>query len=171
MGSLLPALQCSLCGGAIGAHEPHFRATGDFLPPKDPLRRYANTPMHWACYAKWPERAVFAGRYVEAWREANRRNPFWWAVYDDERVYVAVNPERPIEQASVRLRDVGSDIRVPLPRWAEWLADIDRVTPGLQPLEKQALDAVLPMLRERFPNDHAVVHAIDEDEKRSRRAP
>lgn len=169
MGSLLPELCCGLCGRTIGAREPHFRATGDFLTPKDPLSRHANTPMHWSCYAEWPERSRFAQRYVDAWREANWRNPFWWAVHDDDRVYIAVNPERPIEQASVRLRDVGSDIRVPLPRWTEWLLDVERVTPGLQPVEKKALEAVLPLLRERFPNDHAVVHAIDEDEKRPRR--
>jgi len=165
----IPELRCALCGGAIAAHENYFRATGQFLPAKDPLTTYCGAPLHWHCYAQWPERPRFARRYVEAWQAANRKNPFWWSVYADEQVYVSVNPERPVEEVSIRLYEVGSDIRVPLRRWSEWLENADLVTPNLQPVERQALRAVLPTLRQRFPDDRSVVFAIDEDEKTSRR--
>lgn len=149
---------------------PFFRAAGDFLPRGDPLGPLCNKPLHWTCYAAWPERPRFARYYVAAWVQANRRNPFWWAAYNDERVYISVNPERPIEEVSLRLYAVGSDIRVPLARWTAWLADPQRVTPALQPCELQALGDVLPLLRARFPDDHAVVDAIDPAEKRQRAA-
>lgn len=170
MAGLLPQPNCALCGRPVDPRGEFFRASGDFLPPGDPLRSCANAPLHWDCYAAWPERRRFARHFVDAWVRANRRNPFWWAVYRDERVYVSVNPEPPVEEASVRLYDVGSDVRVPLSRWTEWLADPSAVTPALQPIEQQALEAVLPTLRMRLPSDHAVVDAIDPDEKRPRAA-
>jgi len=166
MATHLPELKCALCGEPIDPFGSFFRATGEFLPPKDSLVPFCNMPLHWYCYAQWPERRRFAGLYVQAWAEANRRNPFWWRVLEDEAVYVSVNPERPIEEASIRLCEVGSDIRVPLPKWSLWVTSPEVVTPGLQPLEREALQKVLPFLRERFPNDHAVVDAIDPDEKR-----
>lgn len=159
-------VECALCGQRIDPSSPLFRTSGSFLPPGDPLIPFCNSPLHWSCYAKWPERPRFARRYVEAWVKANRRNPFWWSVYRDEHVYVSVNPSAGIEEASVRLFATGSDIRVRLARWAEWLEHMDAVTPGLHAQERHALVAVLPLLRQRLPDDHAVVDAIDPDEKR-----
>jgi hypothetical protein len=161
-------VRCALCGKAVDLNSPLFRATGDFLPPRDPLARFCNVPMHWTCYSAWPERPTFARSYVAAWMGANRANPFWWSVYKDERVYVSVNPERPVEEASVRLSAVGTDIRIPLPRWADWLANPQRVTPALSALEVAELAVVLRVLRAHYPDDHALVDAIDPDEKRSR---
>jgi hypothetical protein len=169
MASLVPELRCAICGEAVNAWGDFFRTSGVFLPANDPLIPFCDAPLHWSCYADWPERPRFARCYVEAWVKANRQNPFWWTVHHDERVYVAVNPEPPIEEASVRLCTLGSDIRVPLPQWAEWLADVERVTPGLHAIEQQALAEVLPTLRDRYPDGHAVVHAIDPDEKRARK--
>jgi hypothetical protein len=167
MASFFLKLTCALCRGPIDALGDFFRASGDFLPATDPLVPFCNVPLHWSCYAQWPERTRFARLYVQAWINANRKNPFWWSVYHDEQVYVSVNPERPVEEASVRLCAVGSDIRVPLTKWAAWLADFDQVTPGLRPVEKEALVAALPTLRARFPDDRAVVHAINPHEKRT----
>ena len=165
----LAKLRCALCGGPIDALGDFFRASGDFLSAQDPLIPFCNVPMHWSCYARWPERTRFAALYVQAWVQANHKNPFWWSVYQDQRVYVSVNPERPVEEASVRLCAVGSDIRVPLTKWSAWVADVAQVTPGLRPIEKQALAEVLPSLRAHFPSDHAVVQAIDPSEKRTAR--
>jgi len=159
---------CAICKQPVDLLEKHFRASGDFLPAGDPLTPIANAPMHWACYAGWPERPRFARHYVQAWIKANRRNPFWWSVWRDDRVYVSINPQRPVEEASVRLMSVGSDIRVPLPRWANWLREPEQITPGLQEIEREALAEVLPTLRRQFPDDYALVHAIDPDEKRPR---
>ncbi len=162
---VLPKLKCALCGGVVDLREDFFRASGDFLPAKDPLVPFCNVPLHWSCYAQWPERVRFAKAYVEAWIHANRKNPFWWSVYRDERVYVSVNPDQSVEEVSVRLCTVGSDIRVPLTKWSAWVSDARQLTPGLRPLEREALAAALPILRERFPDDHAVVHAINTAEK------
>ncbi len=165
MALALPSLRCAICGHAVDPRGAYFRAGGTFLPPGDQLNKPCNAPFHWSCYEGWPERPRFARRHVEAWVKANRLNPFWWSAYLDERVYVSVNPQPPVEEASVRLLAVGSDIRVPLPRWAEWLAAPERVCAGLQPVERAALEEALPTLRQRFPDDHAVVHAIDPNEK------
>jgi len=169
MSSLIPEVKCALCGRTLESLEDCFRASGDFLPAEDPLTAFCNVPMHWKCYEKWSERPRFAKCYVDAWVKANRKNPFWWTVHRDEHVYVSVNPQRPVEEASVRLCATGSDIRVPLPKWPLWLRDTARVTPGLRAAEKTALKTVLPKLRQRFPDDHAVVHAIDPKEKQRRR--
>jgi hypothetical protein len=164
----LPEVKCVLCGKPVDPLGPVFRATGDFLPTGDPRDACANVPLHWTCYAEWPQRASFAKHFIDAWVKANRKNPYWWRVHLDERVYISVNPESPVEEASVRLVRVGDDIRVPLGRWRAWLESPAEVTPELQPLELAELDEVLPLLRARYPDDHAVVHAIDPDEKRPR---
>jgi hypothetical protein len=169
MTARLPELKCALCNAEISSPRQLFRATGAFLPTGDPLTHFCNAPLHWECYARWPERPRFARHYVDAWVEANHKNPFWWAVHKDERVYISVNPARGIEQVSLRLYAIGSDVRIPLPRWADWLASADQVTPDMHPFEKQELGLVLPFLRERFPDDHAIVDAIDGNEKTPRR--
>ena len=166
MSSRVPELKCALCDKPVDARDAFFRASGDFLPEHDSLTPFCNVPLHWACYGAWAERPRFARHYVEAWVKANRKNPFWWTVYQDERVYVSANPERPTEEAAVRLYAVGSDIRVPLVKWARWVADPEQVASELQAVERAALAEVLPLLRERYPDDHAVVDAIDPDEKR-----
>lgn len=165
----LPQLTCALCGNEIQTLHEAFRASGEFLPSDDPLVRYCNAPMHWTCYEQWTERPRFARHHVLAWQKANRRNPFWWTVYLDDDVYVSVNPERPVEEASVRLFATGGDIRVPLPRWGEWLERPEAVSAALHSVEEAALRKILPRLKERFPDDHAVVHAIDPAEKRTLR--
>ena len=164
---LIPVLKCALCRGPIDALSAFFRANGDFLSKRDPLVQFCNAVFHWTCYGQWPERHRFASAYVRAWIDANRKNPFWWSVYRDEHVYVSVNPLPPVEEASVRLMQVGTDIRVPLAQWSAWLAEVDRVTPNLQRLEKESLMAVLPYLQEKFPDDHSVVHAIESGEKQA----
>ena len=161
----MPPRNCALCGNSIALTETAFEASGDFLPDGDPLTAYANAPIHWACYADWPQRPRFARYHVDAWIKTNRANPFWWFVHGDDQVYISVNPSRPVEEASVRLCEFSSDIRIPLPKWAAWVANPDEVTPGLQPCERAALDKILPLLRERYPDDHSVVDAIDPNEK------
>ena len=164
----LPEIRCALCDEAIDARGPYFRADGAFLPRRDPLTRFANAPLHWSCYGAWTHRPRFAAELVGAWVKANRRNPFWWSVWQDERAYVSVNPQPPVEEVSVRLMQIGNDIRVPLARWQTWLDRPEAVTPTLQAIEKAELATVLPELRQRLPDDHAVVDAIDPAEKRPR---
>ncbi len=168
MPTKLPEFKCALCGGEIEALSKFFRASGTFLAAGDPLTNFCGAPLHWDCYARWPDRPRFARLHVDAWVRANRKNPFWWAVYRDDAVYIAVNPSRPVEEASVRLYGVASDIRVPLTKWRAWLASPAQVTPGVHALELAGLSEVLPLLRTRFTDDHALVDAIDPDEKRGK---
>lgn len=170
MSCSFPELSCALCNQPIDPPEELFRASGDFLPPKDPLTPYCNAPMHWSCYAQWPHRKRFARLFVDAWVEANRKNPFWWSVHRDENVYISINPGRGVEEASLRLYAFGNDIRVSLPRWHDWLENLsDGAAIPLHSYERKVLQDLLPMLRERFPDDHALVDAIDPEEKRPAR--
>jgi hypothetical protein len=165
MADFLPKVHCALCGDPIDPPTECFRASGDFLPAGDPLNDFVNAPMHWPCYAEWPERRRFAKHHVDAWVRANQKNPFWWSVLRDEHLYISVNPQRPVEEASIRLYAWGNDVRVPLPFWRQWLTNMNDITPNLHAYEKDALTALLPTLRERFPTDHTVVDAIDPAEK------
>lgn len=165
MGTALRDIVCGLCHDALRPTESHFRASGDFLPESDALHSLCNAPMHWACYEGWPHRTRFARAHVQAWRKANHRNPFWWTVLDDGAVYISANPLRGVEQASVRLYAVGSDIRVPLPQWGAFLDSPSSVTPGLSELELRELGGLIPDLRAKLPSDHALVDAIDPAEK------
>ena len=167
MTALLPQLKCGLCGGSIDALGDFFRASGAFLPSGDPLVPFSNVPLHWECYGSWPERTRFAKLHVDAWVKANRKNPFWWQAYRDDLVFVSVNPSPPVEEVSIRLGEVGSDIRIRLAQWSAWLAEPLKVTPQLHAVEQEALAKALPRLRARLPDDHAVVDAIDPNEKRS----
>jgi hypothetical protein len=169
MPAIVPELKCALCSGPIDVLGDFFRASGAFLPPGDPLTDYCNAPLHWPCYTDWPHRERFAEQYVKAWAKATRLNPFWWIAYQDAHVLITVNPVQPVEEACVRLAAVGSDIRVALPQWPKWLARPESVTPSLHDVEKRELRKVIARLRERFPDDYAVVHAIDPNEKAPRR--
>lgn len=163
-----PNARCSLSDEPIASGEDCFATSGEFLPRSDPLHKHCGKPMRWKHYADWSERPRFARAYVDAWVKANKRNPFWWTVLHDDDAYISVNPQRSIEEASVRLCAVGSDIRVPLTRWTEWLRHPESVTP-LQSLELETLRPLLPKLADRFPSAHAVVDAIDPAEKRPRK--
>lgn len=165
MPTSFPELTCAICDGPVRSLEECFRATGKFLPRGDALAKYETAPLHWTCYTQWPQRARFARAYVDAWVAANRKNPFWWGVLRTDQVYVSVNPSKPVEEASVRLYAYGSDLRVPLARWSAWLSAPETVTPNLPEPVRTALAGVLPTLKTRLPDDHALVDAIDPVEK------
>lgn len=164
---LPPGAICPICNEGFERPEDAFMTSGDFLPKSDPLARFCNQPIHWTCYAEWPERPRFARAYVEAWVKANRKNPFWWTVCDDDDVYLSVNPQRAIEEVAVRLYAIGSDIRVPLTQWDAFLEEPTKVVPTLHALEIEVLSPLLATLRERFPDAHSIVDAIDPNEKQT----
>ena len=169
MSMSVPGAKCALSGDPIEPGIPCFSTTGTFLPASDPLHKYCDSPILWEHYAAWPERRRFARAYVEEWIKANRNNPFWWTVHRDEDVYISVNPQRGIEEVSVRLMEVGNDVRVSLSNWPRWLEDPMSVSDHLHEVEIATLRRVLPKLRTAFPTARAIVEAIDPDEKQSRR--
>ncbi len=163
MASEWPSAVCALSGKTIKPGMPHFKTTGSFLPKSDKLHTYCGQPIDWDAYADWNERPRFARAYVHEWVKSNKRNPFWWTVELNDEVYVSVNPQPGVEEASVRLMNVGTDIRVPLPKWSDWLANPDAVRPSAHTLEREEIERVLPRLREKFPTDLDLVDAIRDD--------
>lgn len=156
---------CALSAQPLKAGERVFSTSGDFLPKKDPLAQYCGQPMCFDAYAEWEHRAAFARAYVEAWISANKKNPFWWDVHIDKNVYISINPQRGIEEASVRLFDVGSDLRIPLAKWTAWLENPEAVSGKLHAIEKESLAKAIPDLSERFPSAYELVDAISSDER------
>jgi hypothetical protein len=54
---------CALCGEAIRPHEDAL-VTPDFIADEaDPLWRFADAPLHRACFLVWDRRKVFIARY------------------------------------------------------------------------------------------------------------
>ena len=60
--------KCLLCEGPFQPKEPCFSTWGVFFSSEDPLFPYCDGPMHWSCYASWPERPRFARVYFDSWR-------------------------------------------------------------------------------------------------------
>ena len=59
---------CALCGDAIKPHEDAF-VTPDFLANEaDPFWRFADAPMHRACFLVWDRRKAFVARFNRAAR-------------------------------------------------------------------------------------------------------
>jgi hypothetical protein len=59
---------CALCGDAIKPHEAAF-VTPDFLADEaDPFWRFADAPMHRACFLVWDRRKAFVARFNRAAR-------------------------------------------------------------------------------------------------------
>jgi hypothetical protein len=57
------AAYCALCGAAIRPEEDAF-ITPDFMADvTDPLWRFADAPMHRACFLIWDRRKIFIARY------------------------------------------------------------------------------------------------------------
>jgi hypothetical protein len=54
---------CALCGDAIRPNEDAL-ITPDFIASEaDPFWRFADAPMHRACFLVWDRRRAFIGRY------------------------------------------------------------------------------------------------------------
>lgn len=54
---------CALCGDAIHPAEDAF-TTPDFIAVEsDPLWRFADAPLHRACFLVWERRKAFVARY------------------------------------------------------------------------------------------------------------
>ena len=155
---------CPICGETLDG-PPVFATSGVFLPDGDPLQDCCDAGMHWDCYAAWPHRPRFARAWVEACIAAERLNPYWGRAYLDEAAFVTVNPQPPVEQAAVRLFATGSDLRVPLGDWERWLAGDWEEDEELHPVERAALEDVVPALALFLPTAGEVVAAVNWDGK------
>jgi hypothetical protein len=69
---------CALCGEVIRPHDDAL-ITPDFLADDtDPLWRFADAPMHRACFLVWDRRKAFVARYnrlARGWVAADGSHP------------------------------------------------------------------------------------------------
>ena len=116
-----------------------FATSGVAFPPTDPLYRMCDAPLHWDCYAKWPDRARFARTYFEM--RSGVSNPYWVNLLLDEDVHVALGDE----VIQIRLAATASGREVVLADWDAWLAR--QPEDGPHPVQREALARVLDRLR------------------------
>lgn len=83
---------CPFCDEPITQTQPVFSTWGVWLPQDDPLWRFCDAAMHWACYAEWPHRERFASTYFQFWVDAEQDDPFWHRAYLDHGVLVTARP-------------------------------------------------------------------------------
>ena len=78
---------CALCGETIRPDEDAL-VTPDFIADEaDSLWRFADAPMHRACFLVWDRRRAFIGRYnrlARPWRAADGSHP--WMTSEGEVV-------------------------------------------------------------------------------------
>jgi hypothetical protein len=87
-------------------------------------------------------------------------NPFWAKAHLDQFVFVTVNPHPPIEEVSVKLFEIGYDIRVRLADWEDWL-DRPVARDCSYHLVIEAIEKSLPGLRQALPTALAVLESVD----------
>jgi hypothetical protein len=160
MAIIVDGMKCAICGQSIRTKGPLFATWGVFFPPEHPLYRFCDAPLHWECYATWPQRQEFARGYLEMRAEGDRHNPYWGTAFRSDRVLVTVNPEPP-GSVQVVLAETGSRLFVALDEWEHWLADLMGAVEGLHPLEQAALREVWPELRATLPTAEAIVGRVD----------
>jgi hypothetical protein len=151
---------CAICATPIDTGVSGFATSGVFVPVGHHLFRFCDAPMHWDCYAHWSDRAEFARAYFHMWVDAERNSPYWSKAFLSPEAFVTVNPDPDVAQISVRLVETGTEVRVPLEQWEEWLS-VKAMTAGEKPVEQRALDAVVRSLREELPTFQAVLQAVD----------
>lgn len=146
---------CPLCGMEMTPEDRLF-ATSHFLEPESDLWQFSDAVMHWDCYADWEHRPRFARMYFEARKAWNGPNPYWGVAYSDERVFVRVNPDKLVGEVDLSIAETGSEIRIPLDDWEDWL-DGEWLGGCNHAVEQDALAVVIPLLRTKLPTAEAVV--------------
>lgn len=148
---------CPLCGVKMTNDDRRF-ATSHFLGPDSDLWQFSDAVMHWDCYAKWELRARFGRLYLDAQKEWSGQNRFWGVAHSDDQVLVTANPDKLVGEVDVMLAETGSGFRVPLSDWEDWLAG-EWFEGCRHEIEREALAAVLPLLRSKLPTADAIVAA------------
>lgn len=147
---------CPLCGDVIEEDSPVFVPRPFFIGPE--FWHLAKVPIHWDCFARWDQRPEFARRYFQANVEGAEHNQFWGVAHRDEHSFVSVNPSQYVQEVQVILAETGSDFRVNLADWQDWLEG-EWFESCQHEIEREALARVIPFFREKFPTAEAVVEA------------
>ncbi len=149
--------QCPLCGVRMTQTDALF-GTSDFACADAEVSRFADSVMHCDCYANWEHRARFARASFDALKRSSAGNRFWGIALADEQVLVKVNPDRLVSVAQVALAATGSEFRVALADWQDWLGR-DWREDCHHEFERESLEAVIPVLLASFPDAAALVAA------------
>lgn len=149
--------ECPLCGAEMTDSDRLF-ATSHFLGPDSDLERFSDAVMHWDCYAKWEHRARFGRMYFEAKRQWSSRNQYWGVAHSDDQLLVTTNADKLVGEVDVMLAETGSGFRVSLADWEDWLAG-EWFESCNHVIEREALAAVLPLLRSKLPTADVLVRA------------
>jgi hypothetical protein len=155
---------CPLCGVKMKDNDRLF-ATSHFLGPDSDLWEFSDAVMHWDCYANWEHRARFGRMYFESERRMIAHNEFWGVAHSDEHLLVAVNPEQMVSRVKVSLAETGSGFGVALAEWKDWINGecLERCH---HDIEREALLAVLPLLRSKLPTVESIIAAAGMNEDR-----
>lgn len=148
---------CPLCGVKMTNDDRRY-ATSHFLGPESDLWRFSDAVMHWDCYAKWEHRPRFGRMYFEAKRAWSGHNSYWGVAHSDDLVLVTTNPDKFVGEVDVMLAETGSGFRIPLADWEDWLGG-EWFDTCRHEIEREALAAVLPLLRSKLPTADAIIAA------------
>jgi len=149
----LPA--CPLCREVIEDGSPVFVMRPFYIAE---YWQYAKVPIHWDCFARWEKRPDFARRYFEANVGGAENNQFWGVAHRDELSFVSVNPSQYVQEVQVMLAETGSDFRVKLADWQDWLEG-EWFEACRHEVEREALGRMIPLFREKFSTAEAAVKA------------
>ena len=139
MAIIFAGSRCALCRRTLVPGESFFATSGVMFPPSDPLFPACDAPIHWDCYAAWPERPRFARGYFRGRSFAS--NPYWVVVLSDDDVGAAIGDE----VIRIHLAEIGGGEHVALGDWDAWIAR--QPEDGPHAIYRAAIERVLERLR------------------------
>lgn len=150
--------RCAICQQLLG-DRPYTATSGVAFEADHPLYPYCDAPLHWDCYTSWSSRLEFARAYFEQAVHGETINPYWARVYEDDDVFVSVNPDPSVGEVSLCFAATGMGLRVLLASWSSWLKESERN--DLQPLQEQSLSEVIARVARCLPTSEAILSRVD----------
>ena len=166
MAEIYEGVTCAICRHKIDFRARVFATSGIVFAPEHRLFKFADAPMHWNCYERWPDRAEFASAYFQAEIEQQQDNPYWEVVLMSEDLLVSVGFTA--GEVIICLAETYSDIRVPLSFWNLWIRSKWIVLLNRPPLEKRVLSNIWSVLKTALPNTHVLMDKANRNSKRRR---
>tara|TARA_Y100001937_G_scaffold128230_4_gene203424 strand:- start:131647 stop:132198 length:552 start_codon:yes stop_codon:yes gene_type:complete len=134
---------CCLCGEILC--EP-FYATSHFIADSNhPLFEFSDAPMHWSCYALWPDQTAFADLLFQTKAQNAANDELWTVIFQNQTALVTYG--RAVAELDVLLRKSGSSFRVHRDNWRNW-CESDWPRDVSHSLEARALSEALPLLKD-----------------------
>lgn len=169
MALVFPGTTCPICGLDFSGVQGYF-ATSAFLERDDPLWRYSDAAMHWACYLEWPYQHEFARKYASAQEALEQRNPYWHTLLNTADVFVTFGEYA--TQVRILFKNLAFSVSVPLNEFEQWLAA--PTVPGEYPaVVQREMDSVLTQIKQQLRGEDHIRTILDQrrpeiDAKRER---